>query len=105
VLVQVKSGKVNSAQIRDLRGTVEREKAALGLFITLEPPTDAMQQEAVSAGFYDSPGWQRHFPKIQILTIEQLLNGELPQMPPQWGTFKQAQKVKAEEGVQIGMDL
>ena len=53
-VVQVKSGKVSSPLIRDLKGTVEREKAALGLFITLEDPTRDMRTEAVSAGFYHS---------------------------------------------------
>ena len=38
-VVQVKSGKVSSPLIRDLVGTVERENASMGLFITLEPPT------------------------------------------------------------------
>ncbi len=90
VLVQVKSGKVSSRDIRDLVGTVEREEAALGLFITLEKPTRDMVKEAVSAGFYHSPGWGQDYPRIQILTIEELLEGKQPQMPPAWGTFKQA---------------
>ena len=97
--------RVTSAQIRDLRGTVDRENAALGILITLEPPSKAMEQEAISAGFYHSPGWGQNFPRIQILAIEQLLGGELPQMPPHWGTFKQAQAVKADPGVQIEMDI
>ena len=68
-IVQVKSGKVSSPHIRDLKGTVEREKAALGLFITLEEPTSAMRTEAVSAGFYRSEVWQKDYPKIQLRTI------------------------------------
>ena len=55
VLVQVKSGHVGAAVIRDLRGTIEREDAAIGVFITLEPPTSPMIREAVEAGFYESP--------------------------------------------------
>jgi site-specific DNA-methyltransferase (adenine-specific) len=93
-LVQVKSGKVKSGDIRDLRGVVEREGAAIGVFITLEEATREMTTEAVSAGFYESPGWSAHYPKIQILTIEQLLNGETVKMPGQFGTFKQAPRVK-----------
>ena len=62
-VVQVKSGKVSSPLIRDLEGTVEREKAALGLFITLEEPTSAMRTEAVGAGFYHSDVWQRDYPE------------------------------------------
>src|SRR5690606_12046652 len=88
-LIQVKSGKVNSALIRDLRGTVEREGAAIGVFITLEAPSRDMQTEAVSAGFYRSP-LGKDYPKIQILTIEQLLQGAQVEMPPTYTTFKQA---------------
>jgi site-specific DNA-methyltransferase (adenine-specific) len=92
-LVQVKSGKVKSGDIRDLVGTVEREKAALGVFITLEEPTRDMRTEAASAGFYTSPGWGRDFARVQILTISELLSGKAPDMPPPYGTFKQAERV------------
>jgi site-specific DNA-methyltransferase (adenine-specific) len=94
VLVQVKSGHVKSGDIRDLRGTVEREGAAIGVFITLEEPTPEMEHEAVVSGYYRSPGWGQDFPKIQILTIAALLPGTAQvQMPPAYGTFKQAEKV------------
>jgi site-specific DNA-methyltransferase (adenine-specific) len=99
ILVQVKSGKVSSRDIRDLVGTVKRESAAMGFFLTLETATRDMTTEAVSAGFYESPGWNQRFPKIQILTIDELLKGVAPQMPPTGMTFKQAQRVK-EEGPQ-----
>src|SRR5712692_3645931 len=42
VLVQVKSGHVKSGDIRDLIGTVQREQAAIGIFITLEEPSRDM---------------------------------------------------------------
>ena len=74
IIVSVKGGEnVNVGMVRDLKGVVEREQAALGLFVTLER-TKPMETEAVSAGFYESQGWGQ-FPKIQILTIEGLLNG------------------------------
>jgi site-specific DNA-methyltransferase (adenine-specific) len=102
VLVQVKSGHVKSGDIRDLIGTVQRENAAIGVFITLEPPTRDMITEAVSAGSYHSPGWNTDYPKIQILTIADLLKGAKTQMPMQYGTFKQAQKVKGDaEAAQV----
>ena len=105
VLVQVKSGHVKSGDIRDLVGTVQRENAAIGVFITLEPPTRDMITEAVSAGSYRSPGWNMDYPRIQILTVADLLKGAKIQMPMQYGTFKQAQKVREVEGVQqeLGM--
>ena len=95
-IVQVKSGKVKSGDIRDLVGTIEREKAALGVFITLEPPTRDMQTEAVSAGFYHSPGWGHDYPRVQILTIEELLDGRALNMPPTSITFKTAERVRDE---------
>jgi site-specific DNA-methyltransferase (adenine-specific) len=99
-LVQVKSGKVKSGDVRDLRGAVEREDAALGVFITLETPTREMAREAASAGVYHSPGWDRDYPKLQLLTIAELLTGAEVKMPPAPITFKQAQKVKPDEGEQ-----
>lgn len=98
VLIQVKSGKVGSRDIRDLVGTVEREGAAIGVFITLENPTRDMTTEAVSAGYYDSTLMDRQYPKIQILTIEDLLGGTGIDMPMSFTTFKHAERVKDDGG-------
>lgn len=95
VLVQVKSGKVKSGDIRDLVGTITRESAAIGVFITLENSSRDMRTEAASAGFYHSPGWNRDFPRLQILTIEELLSGKEVSMPPNMTTFKQAQRERS----------
>ena len=105
VLVQVKSGHVKSGDIRDLVGTVQRENAALGVFITLETPTRDMKTEAVSAGYYHSSGWHEDYPHIQILNIVELLHGAKIQMPPQFGTFKQAQKVQQANILQPELDI
>jgi len=94
VLVQVKSGHVKSADVRDLVGAVQRENAAIGVFITLESPSQNMATEAISAGYYHASGWHRDYPRIQILTIDELLHGATVQMPPQYGTFKQAKRVR-----------
>ena len=105
VLVQVKSGKVSSRDIRDLVGTVNREKAAIGVFVTLDSPSAPMATEATGAGFYRSEGWNQNYPKIQILTIEALLHGARIEMPQTTGiTFQQApkQKPKADK-VQAGL--
>jgi len=100
VVIQVKSGHVKSGDIRDLRGTVERENAAIGVFVTLEEPSKDMVTEAVSAGYFTSEAWGRDYPRIQILTIEDILGGKQIDMPPQYGTFKQAQRVKKDIGKQ-----
>ena len=81
VIVQVKGGAhVSRANIATLKGDVDREKAVIGLFITLTEPTKEMQKEAVAAGHYESP-YHGTVPKIQILTVEALLNGVKPQLP------------------------
>lgn len=75
IVVSVKAGEnVSVPMIRDLGHVVNREKASLGLFVTLTKPTGPMRQEAVKAGYYESPAG-RSFPKIQILTVEGLLAG------------------------------
>lgn len=98
-VVQVKSGKVSSSHIRDLVGTVDREKAPVGVYITLEEPTSKMMQEAAAAGVYHSPGWNRDYPRIQIVTVQGLLDGtQSVKMPPSNVTFKQAGKMLKEDG-------
>jgi site-specific DNA-methyltransferase (adenine-specific) len=79
-IVSVKGGdKVSSPMIRDLKGVVEREKAAIGVFITLAPATRDMTTEAAAAGFFETGG--KKFPRIQILTIEDLFDGRNVQIP------------------------
>ena len=103
IVVQVKSGHVNRGQIATLKGDMEREKAQLGLFVTLDEPTRPMLQEAVAAGFYEPehyPGQQ--YPRLQILTIDELLAGkpaEYPRMGLQT-TFRQAPRRRRAEGRQ-----
>jgi len=98
VIVSVKGGEnVSVSMIRDLGHVVEREKAQIGLFVTLASPTQPMTKEAVKAGYYESPLVKKNFHKIQILTIEGLLNGtERASYPSEESfgghTFKKAKK-------------
>jgi site-specific DNA-methyltransferase (adenine-specific) len=94
VVVSVKGGEnVGAAMVRDLKGVLEREKAVIGLFVTLALPTKEMIKEAASAGMYESPH-HGAFPKLQILTIEGLLSGkeraQYPDMAYGAQTFKHA---------------
>ena len=104
-IVQVKSGRVSSPLIRDLNGTVEREKADLGLFITLEDPTRDMRAEAANAGFYHSEIWQRDYPRTQIRTIAELLDGHGFDVPPHPSMYQPAQRVRRPEGRQGTMTV
>ena len=95
IIVSVKGGEhVTRTQIADLKNTVEREKAAMGIFVTLSEPTDPMVKESVTAGFYESV--KGEFAKIQILTIEDLLSGrkrpEHPDISSGTYNFKKAKK-------------
>jgi Restriction endonuclease len=93
VIISVKGGDhIGVAMIRDLAHVVDREKAKLGVFITLTEPTRPMQIEAVKVGFYESP-FSGKIPKIQILTIAQLFAGTKPQIPLVDATaFKKAKR-------------
>lgn len=82
IIFSVKGGATGAADVRDLRGTLEREKAEIGVMITLQTPTRPMLKEAASAGFYRSPGWSRDYPRLQIITVEQLLEGTSIDYPP-----------------------
>lgn len=82
IIVSVKGGEnITRNMMADLKNSVDRENAQIGLFVTLNPPTDPMAKEALSAGYYESP-IGKSYPKIQILTIEDLLSGnKSPQYP------------------------
>ena len=86
IIDQVKSGRDNVSHIRDLKGVLNREKAAIGVYISLEEPTQPMKTKAVSAGFYTPDLYpDRHYPRIQLFTIKDLLDGkrvEYPSMAP-----------------------
>lgn len=98
IIVQVKSGHVKVGDIRDLKGVIGRENAAIGCFITLEEPSGPMKTEAISAGYYESAvklegGSAEKFPKIQIVTIAELLAGKKLAFPRHnISTFKQAER-------------
>jgi site-specific DNA-methyltransferase (adenine-specific) len=79
-IVSVKGGEnVNVAMVRDLAHVVDREQAKIGVFITLADSTGPMRTEAVKAGFYQT--LYGKYPKIQILTIQELFEGKQPNIP------------------------
>jgi len=105
VVVQVKSGHIGVNAVRELQTVAKND--AIGALITLEPPTTPMTVEAVAAGYYHSPIYDKDYPKIQILTIEGLLHGKTVDMPPQTQTnvtFAKAQKITQKEGEQLAME-
>ena len=90
----------------DLLSGCWREKAAIGALITLQEPTAPMRGEAAGAGVYHSPLYDKSYPRLQLLTVAELLAGKAIDMPPlrQVGaTFKRAPKAKPQQGVQLGL--
>jgi len=108
VVLSVKAGHTNVAHLRDLRGVMERERAEIGVLVTMQDPSQPMRAEAAGAGFYHSPGWNKNYPKLQILTIDDLLEGKTIDMPPLGQvstTFKKAPKAKDGTARQFPMDI
>ena len=103
VIFSVKAGRVTVSQVRDLVGVLSREAAQIGVFISLEPPTAPMRQEAASVGFYESPAWGKKYPRLQLLSIEALLSGQDVDYPRAANmTFKRAQPVESDTGRKQG---
>ncbi len=105
VIISVKAGQLMAHYIRDLRGVLDREKAAIGVLISMEEASKPMHTEAFTAGFFESKTWGRKYPKIQLFTIAELLLGKKIDMPPikQVGaTFKKAERHQP-KGVQYNL--
>lgn len=93
VLVSVKGGKqLNPAMVRDLGGTIHTQKAEMGVLILNSPPTRGMIDEANHAGTYKHPAYPTAYPRVQIITVDQLLSGKRPSMPPTILPYIQAAK-------------
>ncbi|MGI8913015.1 MAG: restriction endonuclease [Chloroflexota bacterium] len=96
VILSVKGGHTNVGDVRDLRGVIDREKAQIGVLVTLQDSTQPMRTEAASSGFYEWP-WGTH-PRLQVLTIADILAGKKIDMPPLGQvnlTFRRAPTAKA----------
>jgi len=89
IVVQVKSGHVGVKDIRELRDVVARQNAVMGIFITLSEPTSEMVKEVKATDPYVTKKLHLKFPKIQIVTIEQLLRGIKPELPETASAFEQ----------------
>ena len=100
IVVQVKGGHVTANQVRDLAGVVSSRKSAeIGIFLTLKPPTKPMIQAAEDAGIYSSANGKR-YRRIQILTIEDVLENNIqPEYPfRETGGFSPFKKAEREAG-------
>ncbi|GHT43986.1 restriction endonuclease subunit M [Planctomycetales bacterium] len=106
-IFSVKSGNVSVKDIRDFRTVIEREKAEAGIFLTLQEPTKPMLQEAAVFGnLPDPPGLRlpTKIQKLQIVTIQELIDGARMNLPLSEAVFKSAVKHK-KDGEQQNLEL
>jgi DNA modification methylase len=89
IILSVKAGGLDPSHVRDLIGTVNNQGAELGVLLSFEKPTDGMRKTAANAGFYDS-AWGKH-PRIQLITVGELLDGKRIDYPPTNVTYRQAE--------------
>jgi site-specific DNA-methyltransferase (adenine-specific) len=82
IIISVKGGEhLTPSMVRDLAGVVEREKAEMGILITLGKPSRGMEADANAYGFVSKSAHGR-LPRVQIATVEDLLDRRLPKLPP-----------------------
>ena len=113
IIFSVKGGhNIGVAEVRDLIGVLQREKAEIGVYISFEEPTKPMQREAAEAGFYTSPGSSGaeggKFPRIQLLTIRDLLEGTKSVQRPlhvRDTTFRRAPRSRPDAATNLTLDL
>jgi DNA modification methylase len=109
IIIQVKGGKTGVKDVRDLRGVLDREKAAMGVLISLQPATGPMEAEAASTGFYTHKMNQQQYPRLQLRTVKELMEGKGIERPSNVAaldeTFKKAPKAKGKAQEQTGLGL
>jgi len=109
VIIQVKGGKTSVKDVRDSRGVLDREKAAIGILISLQPPTSPMETEAASVGFYEHKTNKQKFPRLQLRTVKELMEGKGIERPTSAAsvdeTYKKAPESKKKHGYQTELKM
>jgi hypothetical protein len=109
IIIQVKGGKTGVKDVRDLRGVLDREKAAIGILISLQPATGPMETEAASTGFYEHKTNKQKYPRIQLRTVKELMDGKGIERPTTVAatdeTFKKAPESKKKQHEQKALEL
>lgn len=104
VLVSVKGGaNIGPQFVRDLVGTVETQKAQMGILITMASPTKGMLDAADHGGTYTWPVNGQVFPRVQVITIDELLAGNRPNMPSLLSPYAIATK-SVPQSTQLGFE-
>jgi DNA modification methylase len=106
IIFSVKGGGVTDSQLRDLEGVLVHEKAEIGVFLSFEEPTRPMKKRAAEAGLYKSSDGTT-YPRLQILTIQQMLDGKQPEYPlhRRDATFKKAPRSRPAAAENLNLPL
>jgi DNA modification methylase len=91
-LVSVKGGAINPGYLRDLVGVVETERASMGVFVCLREPTRGIIEAANHSGFYTHPANGSRYPRVQIVSVQDILDGKRPNMPQTMLPYFQAER-------------
>ena len=94
-IVEVKGGGVGVKDIGRLAQVMQREGAPLGVFITAQNPTRAMERDAASVGVWENALTGRRHPRLQIITLAELFQNKRPDIP--WVDGSMVKKAKREE--------
>ncbi len=96
-VISVKGTKVvNPEMVREVKGALAEDKP-IGALAMLAKPTKGMITQAAKAGFYDSAGSK--YPRLQLLTVEEMLAGKRLALPSPASAFTKA-PVEKEKGGQ-----
>jgi hypothetical protein len=87
--------------VRDLLGTVETQKAQMGVLITMAAPTKGILDAVDHGGMYTWPVNGQTFPRLQVITVDDLLAGKRPRMPTPISPYSTATR-SAPESAQLG---
>jgi hypothetical protein len=105
VLASVKGGKNVPPQFaRDLLGTLGQHKAEMGVLITMTEPTPGVREVMDHGGTYVHPANRQACPRVQVITIKELLAGKRPKMPPLLLPYIQASRTATTAGTQGTLD-
>ena len=92
VLFSVKSNQtLTPSVIRDLNGTMERDGAVTGYLLTLYPMPNLVK-ESKKYGTYRNNLYGKDFPKIQVISVQEMLDGARLDLPTVLGVLKSATK-------------
>jgi DNA methylase/Restriction endonuclease len=106
VLVSVKGGKtVTPAFARDLIGTVQSHKAEMGVLVTMAHPSRGVRDAVNHAGGYTWPANGIVFPRVQVITISELLRGVRPKTPLLLLPYIQASRATPQDYIQDQLTL